>query len=238
MVVDTTAAASIEIRDLVVSTGPRHREQVLVAGLDLTVLPTELVTLEVAAPDALDALLSVFAGQTPPTYGSFGVGRPTVVRPGRLGSDGLPPRRPGTDDGRRDDDPRADFLDWDHCRKLAADGHLIASHGVDHTPMNTLTSGEAERQVGDSLAELQRRLGRAEAVYAYPYGIEAEIPAHIDGFGPLTAFGSVKAAPAQWDLAPLAIRRTYLPSDDENAWPALVGSWLNAWHRMDGEDGE
>lgn len=137
--------------------------------------------------------------------------------------------------GQHDDDPRTDFLDWEHCRELAADGHLVASHGVDHTPVDTMTGAEAERQVVDSLAELRRRVGTPQAVYAYPYGIQAHLPAHIDGFGPLLAFGSVKAAPRPWDGAPLSIRRTYLPSDDENAWPALVGAWLNAWHRSDRE---
>jgi LDH2 family malate/lactate/ureidoglycolate dehydrogenase len=88
MVVDTATNAAIEIRDLVVSTGTRHRERVLVAGLDLTVLPTEVVTLEVTAPDALDALLSVLAGVTAPTYGSLGAGRLPVVAPDDLGAEG------------------------------------------------------------------------------------------------------------------------------------------------------
>lgn len=133
--------------------------------------------------------------------------------------------------GERSDDPREDYLSWDDCERLRDAGHLVASHGLTHTPLDRLTAVEAAHQVTGSLAELRHRLRLHSAVYAYPYGIEAPVPASVDGLGPLLAFGSVKAAPRPWTEAPLSVRRTYLPADGEQDWDELVRGWRAGWEQ-------
>jgi peptidoglycan/xylan/chitin deacetylase (PgdA/CDA1 family) len=131
--------------------------------------------------------------------------------------------------GPRDADPRADYLDWTQCAALHGAGHVIASHGLTHTPLDRLSDEERAAEVRESIYELRDLLGLPKAVYAYPYGIQAPVPEQIAGVGPLLAFGSVKAPARPWTAAPLAIRRTYLPTGGEDSWPGLVRSWRRQW---------
>jgi peptidoglycan/xylan/chitin deacetylase (PgdA/CDA1 family) len=131
--------------------------------------------------------------------------------------------------GGRDPDPREDYLTWDECRQLQSAGHLVASHGLTHVPLTELSPARAAAQVTDSLRTLHDRLGLGRAVYAYPYGIEAPIPAELPGLGPVQAFGSVKAAARAWPVAPRSIRRTYLPTGAEDDWDRLARAWHDQW---------
>ncbi|MCW2640542.1 MAG: polysaccharide deacetylase family protein [Dactylosporangium sp.] len=132
---------------------------------------------------------------------------------------------------QRSADPRADYLDWDECARLRDAGHLVASHGLTHTPLDRLTPAQARDEVVDSLGELRERLGLDSAVYAYPYGIETPVPAYVEGLGPLLAFGSVKARSRPWTEAPLSVRRTYLPSGGDSGWDGLVRGWHTGWEQ-------
>ena len=132
--------------------------------------------------------------------------------------------------GRRSAEPRESYLSWPELADLAAAGHTIGSHGRTHRALTGLPEAEARREVTDSLADLRARLRIKYPAYAYPYGLVRPLPDRIDGFsGPLTAFGTVKSDPDDWAAAPRAIRRVYLPADDEAAWPGLVGQWRRNW---------
>jgi peptidoglycan/xylan/chitin deacetylase (PgdA/CDA1 family) len=133
--------------------------------------------------------------------------------------------------GQRSADPRADYLDWDECAALRDAGHLVASHGLTHTPLDRLDPSAVRAEVGDSLGELRDRLGLNAAVYAYPYGIEVPVPAKVPRLGPLLGFGSVKAPPRPWTEAPLSVRRTYLPTGGNSGWDALARGWRAGWER-------
>lgn len=130
--------------------------------------------------------------------------------------------------GLRSADPRADYLDWDECAALRDAGHLVASHGKTHTPLNRLTTDEAAEEVTGSLGRLRDQLGLDAALYAFPYGIEAPVPQEVPGLGPLLSFGSVKAPARAWSPAH-SVRRTYLPTGTDDTWDELARGWRAGW---------
>lgn len=132
--------------------------------------------------------------------------------------------------GHRSAQPRDNYLSWREVAQLAAGGHTIGSHGRTHRALDGLSRDEARHEVAGSLSVLRSRVSIRHPVYAYPYGIAGPVPDCIDGFGGrLTAFGTVKSAPAAWTAAPASIRRTYLPTGEQDAWPGLVKRWLRNW---------
>jgi len=59
---------------------------------------------------------------------------------------------------------------WSGWSQLKAEGHEIASHTISHRDLTTLTLPEAERELADSRAALQQKLGIGEgATLAYPF---------------------------------------------------------------------
>jgi peptidoglycan/xylan/chitin deacetylase (PgdA/CDA1 family) len=60
------------------------------------------------------------------------------------------------------------FLDWDQVRDLAAHGFEIGSHGCSHRIMSRLSPEEAYRELVQSKAEIESRVGRDVAHCAFP----------------------------------------------------------------------
>jgi LDH2 family malate/lactate/ureidoglycolate dehydrogenase len=79
---------AIEVIDLVVSTGPRGRETVVLAGMGFEVRRGELVVLEVEDARAQRILVEVLAGARRPLYGK--VRALPVLRPGTVIAAGAP----------------------------------------------------------------------------------------------------------------------------------------------------
>jgi peptidoglycan/xylan/chitin deacetylase (PgdA/CDA1 family) len=94
-------------------------------------------------------------------------------------------------------------MGWDDLRALLAEGWEIGSHTVSHAKLTELEPPALEAELGESRAELERRLGIACQSLAYPYG----------AFDPRVAAGAA-AAGYEWaatlvpglaaDPAPLA----------------------------------
>jgi peptidoglycan/xylan/chitin deacetylase (PgdA/CDA1 family) len=69
------------------------------------------------------------------------------------------------------DDPRQlATMNWDELREHAARGIAIGSHAVSHPHLTTLSGDELRRELTDSKAEIEDRLGRPCPDLAYPYG--------------------------------------------------------------------
>lgn len=66
--------------------------------------------------------------------------------------------------------PRDLLLDWPQLRAIAGAGIEIGSHSVSHSSLPTLSPSDAARELADSRAELEHRLGCPVPVFAYPYG--------------------------------------------------------------------
>jgi len=129
--------------------------------------------------------------------------------------------------GRRSDHPRENYLDWEQCDELAADGHLIAAHTRTHPHLDGVEPPDALREVHGSLADITARYGAgAGSLFAYPYGGIPDFPVLPER---TLAFGTVRSGARPWTEAPHAVRRTYLPSGQSDTWPELVHGWRQAW---------
>jgi peptidoglycan/xylan/chitin deacetylase (PgdA/CDA1 family) len=63
---------------------------------------------------------------------------------------------------------RTFFLDWDQVREMAANGFEIGSHGCSHRIMTRISTHDARRELLQSKAEIESRVGRAVRHFAFP----------------------------------------------------------------------
>jgi peptidoglycan/xylan/chitin deacetylase (PgdA/CDA1 family) len=68
------------------------------------------------------------------------------------------------------DSPGGSVLGWDELRRLAGEGVALAPHGRTHALLDQLSVDEARDEVKSSLADLEREIGSAPRVFAYPAG--------------------------------------------------------------------
>lgn len=66
-----------------------------------------------------------------------------------------------------------DFLSWEELGGLAADGHEIGGHTLDHVDLTAIDAREAAGQVGRDRDALRAR-GFAVTGFAYPFGARSE----------------------------------------------------------------
>lgn len=67
-------------------------------------------------------------------------------------------------------EPEEPICDWDDLVDLQSHGVSIQSHGVTHRPFSTLSEAERDRELKDSKAVLENRLGGLVELFSYPYG--------------------------------------------------------------------
>lgn len=125
-----------------------------------------------------------------------------------------------------DGDPTRNFLDWAHCRELAARGHVVGSHSLHHRPLTEISAAEAREDVRASLDEVSAALGAPCPFYSYPFGF---VPPVAVCPPRAVAFGTVKAPARPWHTHPHNIRRTYLPTGGEDQWRSLAAGWRRQW---------
>lgn len=66
--------------------------------------------------------------------------------------------------------PKLKMASWDDIRRLADGGFEIGAHTVSHRNLRRLSSAEVRIEIEDSKREIERRLDRRVALFAYPYG--------------------------------------------------------------------
>ena len=71
---------------------------------------------------------------------------------------------------RETSQPQEPICDWHELRELEQGGVSIQSHSATHPAFSTLSAAELRRELRDSKAALEERLGRAVELLAYPYG--------------------------------------------------------------------
>lgn len=69
-----------------------------------------------------------------------------------------------------DDPAQLATMSWDELGEHAARGIAIGSHAVSHPHLTTLSGDELRRELRESKQEIEHRLGRPCADFAYPYG--------------------------------------------------------------------
>jgi hypothetical protein len=62
------------------------------------------------------------------------------------------------------------YMTWDEARELAAAGFELGGHTVSHAILSRIEGDEVERELQGCAASLERGLGRASRVFAYPFG--------------------------------------------------------------------
>lgn len=83
--------------------------------------------------------------------------------------------------GRREPGiPVLDLLDWDELGALAEEGVEIGSHTRRHARLAGLDASRLEDEVAGAAEEIETRLGRRPAGFAYPYGsLDAAVEARV-----------------------------------------------------------
>jgi len=86
------------------------------------------------------------------------------------------------------------FMSWDEVQALASAGMEIGSHGLDHCSFDGLAALELERQLADSKAILEERLGSPVTLLSLPGGSgEKTAPPLARRLGYEMIFGSAPA---------------------------------------------
>ena len=67
-------------------------------------------------------------------------------------------------------------LSWDEVRQIADLGFEVGSHSVTHSDFATLSVAHARRELAESRAVLEERLGRRVRWFAYPFGGRNNFP--------------------------------------------------------------
>lgn len=168
------STAEIDVIDVVLSTGPRGRETVVLAGLTIAVRKGECVALEVGDAEARAALVDILAGRRRPLYGTV---RPDaeklpVIRPGAAVTAGGPCVVTAVPDPISPDPISPDPAGWyEQLRTLRTAVLVIGSAealtGVPAQRRLRLENGYAQALAGDDIrvasTELRERVTEAIA---------------------------------------------------------------------------
>ncbi len=124
--------------------------------------PDEPGGFAVAFDDGLSSILRVA-----PVLRRYRVPATVFLVTGRVGADNAWP-------GQRGDVAIEPLLSWSELSELAATGFEIAAHGVTHTPFDRLDDASLERELRESRATIEDRLGRPCRLLAYPNGTSSQ----------------------------------------------------------------
>jgi peptidoglycan/xylan/chitin deacetylase (PgdA/CDA1 family) len=69
------------------------------------------------------------------------------------------------------DAPRLPLLSWSELAQLATVGFEIGAHSVTHRPLTEIPQSEAAKEIVESKAAIEDRLGQAVQTFAYPFGL-------------------------------------------------------------------
>jgi peptidoglycan/xylan/chitin deacetylase (PgdA/CDA1 family) len=109
-------------------------------------------------------------------------------------------------------------LSWDDVGTLLELGHEVGSHTQTHPNLVALSREELERELRDSRAELERRLGRAPVHFAAPYGDRARFTPAVSAAARATGYETCLTAQRGRNLVstdPFALRRDNVVA----SWP-------------------
>jgi len=67
--------------------------------------------------------------------------------------------------------PRLRLLSWSELGQMVAAGFEVGAHSVTHRPLTEISHLEAAREIVESKATIEDRLGHAVQTFAYPFGM-------------------------------------------------------------------
>ena len=91
--------------------------------------------------------------------------------------------------------PGGSVLGWDELRRLAGEGVALAPHGRTHALLDSLSPEEAREEIRGSVTDLEREIGSAPRVFAYPAGrLTEEVVQLVREEGFEIAFETIRGA--------------------------------------------
>ena len=82
-------------------------------------------------------------------------------------------------------------LSWEELRALAREGLIVASHGRSHVSMPSLTEAEIALEIDGSQEDMERELGAASRLFAFPFGhYDSRVATLLQTRGFIAAFGT------------------------------------------------
>lgn len=104
--------------------------------------------------------------------------------------------------------PPHEVLSWQMLRQLAAEGVTMGAHTQNHPLMNRISPAQMQREAVGSLHDLEREIGSALPIFAYPSGgVNAEAVQVLAESGFALAFGTQRGINKLHKNHPLALRR-------------------------------
>ena len=123
--------------------------------------------------------------------------------------------------------PPAAILGWNEIRELAAEGVTIGSHTRTHPLLTRVSLEEARAEVMGSFRDLERELGTAAPILAYPAGaFDEALVTMLAGEGLALGFTTVRGVNPLRTAHPLKLRRINV---GQRTSLALMRAQLTGW---------
>ncbi|MCI0395969.1 MAG: polysaccharide deacetylase family protein [Chloroflexi bacterium] len=104
--------------------------------------------------------------------------------------------------------PESQVLSWDELRQLANEGVTLGAHTRTHPSLDQLSSQEAQAEAVGSLQDLEREVGQAPPIFAYPGGqFREDIVQALRQAGFALAFTTIRGVNDLRYADPLRLRR-------------------------------
>lgn len=121
-------------------------------------------------------------------------------------------------------EPQHNVLGWEALRRLADEGVTIGAHSQTHRLLHRLSPEEVEAEVRGSLADIEKEMGTALPIFAYPDGrFNEEVVEVLERAGVVLAFTTMRGTNDMERADRLRLRRVNI---GPRATPLTLRSWL------------
>lgn len=121
-------------------------------------------------------------------------------------------------------EPEPGVLDWQTLRHLADEGVTIGAHTRSHRWLTQLSPEEVEAEVKGSLADIEKEIGAAPPIFAYPDGrFNEEVVEILKQAGIVLAFTTIRGVNDLRHIDWLRLRRSNI---GPRATPLTLRAWL------------
>ncbi len=112
---------------------------------------------------------------------------------------------------------RAKFLDWPGAQEIVGKGFAVGSHTLHHPILSEESSEQAQRELTESRAVLENKLGADVMVLAYPNGTELDYNASTVAAAAAAGYTHAVTMRPGWNgpsTPPFEIRRFYMTPEE------------------------
>ncbi len=133
--------------------------------------------------------------------------------------------------------PEPNVMNWETLRRLAREGVTLGAHTQTHPLMNRVSLDEVRAEAVGSLRDLEREIGSALPIFAYPSGgLSDEVVRLLEREGFVLAFTTLPGINDMREVDPLRLRRINVgPRTNLTTLRARLLPWtlyLNRWQPL------